>query len=211
MSWSGSDFTNGVGPTSLGGVTVSIGGQPAFVDYVSPGQIDALLPSNALTGVVPVTVTNSNGTSDSFYVEVIQTEPSLLAPATFNISGKQYVAAFNPDGSFALPAGAVVGVPSTPATPGQTVVMYGVGFGPVSGWVTAGTLPTEQDSLTLPLVVTLGTSKAQLAYAGLAAGLTGLYQINVVVPQVATDNAVPITLSLGTAKGNQTLYIAVKD
>jgi len=208
-SWSGPDFNNGVAPTSLQGVSVSIGGQPAFVNYISPGQIDALLPSNAMTGAAPIIVTNANGTSDPFYVTVSATQPSLLAPTTFMIGGKQYVAAFNPDGTFALPQNAIVGVSSTAATPGQTVVMYGIGFGPVSDGVTAGTLPTQQDSLTLPLVVSFGTTNAQLAYAGLAMGLTGLYQINVVVPQVSANSAEPITFTLGTTKGSQTLYIAV--
>ncbi len=209
-SWSGSDFNNGVGPTTLQGVSVSIGGQPAFVNYISPGQIDALLPSNAMTGAAPITVTNANGTSDPFYVAVSATQPSLLAPTAFLIGGKQYVAAFNPDGTFALPQNAIVGVSSTPATVGQTLVLYGIGFGPVSDGVTAGTLPAQQDSLTLPLVVSFGTATAQLAYAGLATGLTGLYQINVVVPQVPTNSAQPITFTLGTTKSSQTLYIAVK-
>ncbi len=209
-SWSASDFVNGVGPTTLAGVTVSIGGQPAFVNYVSPGQIDALLPSTAITGPAPITVTNANGSSDPFYVAVNATQPNLLAPNAFLIGGKQYVAAFNPDGTFALPQNAIVGVSSNPATPGQTIVLYGIGFGPVSDGVTAGTLPSQQDALTLPLVVSIGTATAQLAYAGLATGLTGLYQINVVVPQVSANNAEPITFTLGTAKGAQTLYIAVK-
>jgi uncharacterized protein (TIGR03437 family) len=208
-SWSASDFNNGVGPTALQGVSVSIGGQSAYVNYVSPGQIDALLPSNAMTGAAPIMVTNANGTSDPFYVAVNATQPQLLAPGTFLIGGKQYVAAFNPDGTFALPQNALVGVSSNPATPGQTIVLYGIGFGPVSDGVTAGTLPTQQDSLTLPLVVTVGAANAQLAYAGLASGLTGLYQINFVVPQITANSAVPITFTLNGTKGTQTLYLAV--
>jgi uncharacterized protein (TIGR03437 family) len=209
-SWSGSDFNNGVGPTSLQGVSVSIGGEPAFVNYVSPGQIDALLPSDAMTGPAPIVISNANGTSDPFFVSVDTTLPSLLAPTTFKISGRQYVAAFNNDGSFALPANAIVGVASAPAAVGETIVMYGIGFGPVSDGVTAGTLPTQQDSLTLPLVVNIGGTKATLAYAGLAAGLTGLYQINVVVPQLPANSIEPITFTLGSAKGSQTLYLAVQ-
>ena len=141
MSWGGANFTNGVGPTSLGGVSVSIGGEPAYVAYVSSGQVNVLLPSNAMTGAAPMTVTSANGTSDPYYVLVNPTSPSLLAPTSFKIAGRQYVAAFNTDGSFALPANAIVGVALTPATVGETVVMYGVGFGAVSDGVTAGTLP----------------------------------------------------------------------
>lgn len=68
--WTTADFTNGVGPTSLGGVTVSVGGAAAFIDYVSPTQIDALVPSNTATGVQELTVTTANGTSDSFGLTV---------------------------------------------------------------------------------------------------------------------------------------------
>jgi uncharacterized protein (TIGR03437 family) len=208
--WTGANFNNGVGPTSLQGISVSIGGEPSFVDYVSPGQVDVLLPSDAVTGATSITITNANGTSDPYYVDVDHILPSLLAPSSFIIGGKQYVAAFNPDGSFALPTGAVVGVSSHPATPGQTLVMYGIGFGPVSDGVTAGTLATIMDSLTSPLVLNFGTTKAALAYAGLVAGYTGLYQINVVVPTLAANSALPVTFTLGTTGGTQTLYIAVQ-
>ena len=43
--WSTADFDGPRAPTSLDGVTVTVGGQSAFVYYVSPGQVDALLPS----------------------------------------------------------------------------------------------------------------------------------------------------------------------
>ncbi len=212
VGWTAADFNNGVGPTLLGGVRVSVGGQAAFVDYVSSGQVNALLPSNTLTGPMPVSVTNSNGTSDPYYVYVNQIQPSLLAPAQFNIGGLQYVAALSSDGqTFALPAGSVFGVTSAPARPGQTVVMYGIGFGPVSDGVTAGTIATRQDSLTTPLEVMFGSTRAQITYAGLVSMSTGLYQINVVVPQIPSSNAVPITLNLGTATGSQKLYIAVQN
>jgi uncharacterized protein (TIGR03437 family) len=132
--------------------------------------------------------------------------------AAFVVGGRQYVAALLPDGqTFALPSDSVFGVTSAPAKPGQTVVMYGIGFGPVSDGVSAGTLATQLDSLMLPLQVTIGGANAQLAYAGLASTYTGLYQINVVVPQIATNPAAPITIRLGTLTSSQTLYIAVQD
>ena len=53
---------NGQFPTQLDGVSVSIGGQPAYVEFVSPGQINVLAP-NIAAGPVQVTVTNSMGTS----------------------------------------------------------------------------------------------------------------------------------------------------
>jgi uncharacterized protein (TIGR03437 family) len=210
-SWSGSDFTNGVGPTSLGGVQVAIGGAPAFIDYVSPGQIDALVPSNAPTGVQQLTVTTSNGTSDGFGITVNQTEPGLLAPAGFTVSGKQYVGALLPDGTFALPAGAVSGVASRPAMVGEILTIYGVGFGPVTGGLTAGTLVTQLNSLTTPVQFLFGSTVATVSYYGLAPSFTGLYQFDVTVPSVSANAAEPISITLGGAKGSQTLYIAVQN
>ena len=55
---------DGILPMSLDGVSVSVGGQPAYIYYISPTQIDALAP-NVGTGTVQVTVTNSIGTTQA--------------------------------------------------------------------------------------------------------------------------------------------------
>lgn len=212
QTWAAANFVNNVAPTSLGGATVSIGGQPAYIDYVSPGQIDAQVPSNVSTGAVPVTVTDANGTSDQFWLDVNATEPGLLAPASFLIGGKQYVAAIFSDGqTFAIPTGAIPGVPSRPAAPGDTLTIYGIGFGPVNTGVTAGTIVTAQNSLTTPVTLQFGSATATLEYQGLAPSFVGLYQFNVVVPTVAANSALPLSFTLGGTKGTQTLYIAVQE
>jgi uncharacterized protein (TIGR03437 family) len=212
QTWAGSDFVNGVAPTSLGGVTVSIGGKAAFLDFVSSAQVNAEVPSDVPTGTVSLTVTNSNGTSISFSLTVNATEPGLLAPAGFQVGGKQYVAALFSDGqTFALPQSAISGVPSRPAMPGETLVIYGVGFGPVTGGITAGTIVTTQNSLTTPVQFSFGASTATLSYFGLAPSFVGLYQFNVLVPATGTSGTVPLTFSLGGTAGSQTLYIAVQN
>ena len=209
--WTGADFNNGVAPTSLDGVKVSVGGVPAFIDFISPTQIDALVPTNAPTGVQELTVTTATGTSDGFGIIVNQTEPGLLAPSSFLIGDKQYLAALFTDGSFAIPQNAISGVPSRPAKPGDTLIVYGVGFGAVSGGFAAGTLVNQQNSLTTPVQFLFGTTLATLSYYGLAPSYTGLYQFNVVVPNVPNNNAMPISFTLGGVKGSQTLYIAVQN
>jgi uncharacterized protein (TIGR03437 family) len=209
-NWTSAEFNNGVAPTSLGGVSVSIGGAPAFIDYVSPGQIDALVPSNAPTGAQELTVTNANGVSDGFGIIVNQTEPGLLAPFAA-IGGKQYVGALLPDGTFALPANAVSGVASRPAIVGENLTIYGVGFGPVTPGVTAGTLVTQLNSLTTPFQFLFGSTQATVTYYGLAPSFTGLYQFDVTVPSVSANAAEPISITLGGVKGSQTLYIAVQN
>jgi uncharacterized protein (TIGR03437 family) len=208
-NWADSDFVNGVAPTSLGGVTVSVGGKAAFIDYVSPGQINALVPSDAPVGPVEIRLTNTNGTSDGFAIYVNQTQPGLLAPPSFQIGGKQYLAALFTDGSFAIPQNAITGVPSHPAKPGDTLTVYGVGFGAVSPAFTAGTVVTQANSLTTPVRFLFGATAATASYSGLVPSYTGLYQFNVVVPNVAANNATPISLTLGGVADSQTLYIAI--
>ena len=209
-NWTSTEFNNGVAPTSLGGVSVSIGGAPAFIDYVSPGQIDALVPSNAPTGAQELTVTTANGVSDGFGIIVNQTEPGLLAPFA-PIGGKQYVGALLPDGTFALPANAVSGVATRPAMVGETLTIYGVGFGPVSPGFSAGILVTQLNSLITPIQFLFGSTQATVTYYGLAPSFTGLYQFDVTVPSVSANSAEPISITLGGVKGSQTLYIAIQN
>jgi uncharacterized protein (TIGR03437 family) len=91
-------------------------------------------------GSQQLTVTSPSGTSTSATVTINSVEPGLLAPPNFNINGTQYVAAIFSDGTFALPAGAISGVSSRPAKPGDEIVLYGVGFGPVTPDIPAGQL-----------------------------------------------------------------------
>ena len=210
--WTLAQFNNNVAPNSLSNVTVSVGGTAAFIDFVSPNQVNALVPSNAPTGPTTITLTNSIGTTDSYPIYVNATQPGLLAPSTFSINGKQYAGALFPDNqTFALPQNAIPGVPSRPAQAGDVLTLYGVGFGPVSGGFTAGTLVTAANSLTTPLQVFFGNTPATVNYDGLAPTYTGLYQFNVVVPNgLTTNNAEPISFTLGGVKSTQTLYIAIQ-
>lgn len=211
--WGGSDFKGSNAPTTLDGVQVTIGNQNAFVDYISsnPGQVNAQLPSNIATGgALQLTVTNGTVTSAPFNIMVNATQPGLLAPATFKIGGNQYVVAILPDGNYVLPTGAIAGVNSRPAKPGETVVMYGVGFGPVAPDIPAGEIVSEDNQLTLPLQIQFGQTTAQLSYDGLAPSFVGLYQFDVVIPTVPDNELVPLTFSLGGAAGTQTLFTAVQ-
>ena len=50
---------------------------------------------------------------------------------------------------------------------------------------------------------------ASVSYSGLAPGFVGLYQFDVVVPNIPASAAVPVEFSLGGKAGTQTLYTAV--
>ena len=144
-----------------------------------------------------------------YEITVNTTQPGLLAPAAFNIAGKQYVVAILPDGTFVLPQGAIAGVNSRPARPGETATMYGVGFGPVIPNIPAGQIVGQINNLSLPLSLTFGSTPVTISYKGLAPNFVGLYQFNVVIPGIANNTAVPLSFTLGGPNGTQTLYTAV--
>jgi uncharacterized protein (TIGR03437 family) len=207
--WAGTDFQGNDAPTKLDGVSVSIDGQPAFVDFVSPNQVDVLLPSNIPTGPLQLTLTNGAATSGPFTVNVNSTEPGLLAPGSFKVGANQCVVAQFIDGTYALPAGAIAGVASRPAKPGETIIIYGVGFGAVTPAIPAGQIVGAANQLVASLQVSFGQTPAQVTYFGLAPNLVGVYQFNVVVPPVPDSDVVPLSFNLGGVPGTQKLVIAV--
>ena len=204
---------NGINaPTSLNATKVTIGGQSAFLDYVSPGQVNAQVPSNVGAGPQQLTVTNAAGTSAPYSITVNATQPGLLAPQVLDIGGVQYVGATFPDElTYVLPTGAVAGLASRPAHPGETIYLYGVGFGPVTPNIPAGQIVEQNNSLNSTMQVMFGQTPATLSYSGLAPNFIGLYLFKVVVPNVPTSNSAPLTFTLGGVSGTQTLYTAVQD
>jgi uncharacterized protein (TIGR03437 family) len=209
LDWSGA--FNGVNaPTSLAGTKVTIGGQAAFIAYGGPGQVNAVVPSNVATGQQQITVTTAIGTSNSYAVNVNATAAGMLAPGYLNIGGAQYVGAlFSDYQTFVAPPGAISGYASRRARPGDVIVIYGIGFGPVTPNIPAGQIVPGSSALTLPFQIFFGSTQATLQYSGLAPSLVGVYQFNVVVPNVAASDAVPVTFTLGGVNGAQTLYTSV--
>ena len=208
--WTGDDFTGINAPTSLGGTSVSIGGKAAFIDYISPGQVNALLPSDAPTGVQQITLTTAGVAAPAFNITINAVSPGLLAPPNFSVSGVQYVVAQFGDGTYVLPTGAVSGVTSRPAKPGDIIVIYGVGFGPVTPDIPAGQLVGEANSLATDFHIFIGGIGCGVQYDGLAPSYTGLYQFNIVVPTIASGNQ-PLTFTVDGVNGTQTLYVAVQN
>jgi len=131
-SWGAADFNGVNAPTSLDGASVTIGGQSAFIDFISPGQVNALVPSSVATGTQALTITVGGTTSTAYNINVNPVEPGLDAPPSFNVNGIQYAVATFADGTFVLSEGAIPGLNSQPAQAGDEIVLYGIGFGPVA-------------------------------------------------------------------------------
>jgi uncharacterized protein (TIGR03437 family) len=210
--WAASDFKGVNAPISLDRTSVTIGGQSAFVDYVSPTQVNVQVPFNIGTGAsIPLTVSTATGTSATINVNVALAQPGLFAPASFNVGGKQYVGATFTDGTtFVAPPNSIKGVTSRQAKPGETIILYGVGFGTVSPGIPAGQIVQQVNTLTLPLSIFFGTTSATLQYSGLAQNYVGLYEFYAVVPNIADSDTVPLSFTLNGVNGTQTLYTAVK-
>jgi uncharacterized protein (TIGR03437 family) len=208
--WAGADFNGTNAPTALNGTGVTIGGQKAFVSYISPAQVNVQVPSNIAPGTQNLVVNTPNGDTASYPLTIAAADPGVLAPGSFIINGQQYVAALHADGTFVLPPGAIPGLATRQAQPGETILIYGIGCGPVTPNVPAGQIVTATDQLNLPVQFLFNGAAGTLQYGGLAPNFVGLYQFNVVVPNVSDNDALPFSFTLGGAPGSQTLYTAVK-
>jgi uncharacterized protein (TIGR03437 family) len=179
-TWQDSDFVNGLLPTSLQGVSVTINGVAAYVAYISPTQINLLAPDDPAIGTVQVQVTAARQNSNTF-----GTPKTLFAPAFFTLAGGAYLAALHADYSLVSA--------SSPAKPTETILLYGTGFGPT-------TPPTPTPApLANPVQIKIGGIAATVAFAGLVG--PGLYQFNVTVPSLpAGDAAVLATIGAVTTQ-----------
>jgi uncharacterized protein (TIGR03437 family) len=158
---------NGNLPTSLDGVSVSAGGQSAYISYVSPTQINALVP-NVGAGMIPVTVTNANGTSAKFLATVQLTEPGFF-------QWGNYAVATRTDYSLAVKNGTFQGITTTPAKPGDVIILWGTGFGPTSPSAPVGVEVPDNSTYNAAnsVIVAVGGIPATVYGAALAPGIRG--------------------------------------
>jgi uncharacterized protein (TIGR03437 family) len=211
--WTSSDFTDGAAPTTLEGVSVTIGGQAAYVYYVSPTQVNVQIPANAPTsGTAQVVVTTNGQSSTAMSLTMKSTAAGLLAPASFKVGDKQYVAAIHASNGTFVSNGSVPDVQSAPAVPGETLTFYGTGFGPVtpSSFPYAGQIATGLAPLANPIQIFFGDIQARVDYAGLAPSAVGLYQFNVIVPAGVASGDVPVRVVLGDQTLSQSLLLPVQ-
>ena len=175
------DLVNSAIPASLGGVSVQINSKPAYVQYVSPTQINVLAPADTALGTVAVQVTHSGGTSNS-----VSATMSTLLPALSVLSG--FVRAVRyPDGAVINGTGAAEPGYTTAAAvaPGTIVSLFGTGFGATTPVATPGLVFTSAYPTNNAVTVTIGGLPAAVSFAGLIG--PGLYQINVTVPAALAD------------------------
>jgi len=199
--WQGSDFKNNQLPVQLDTVTATVNGRSAFVEYISPTQVNILTPPDAMQGSVQVLMSSGGVNSAPFTVQA-----QALAPAFFTFSGGPYVAAEHTDGSYLGPASLFPGV-TTPAKPGETVVLFGSGFGPTAPAVVSGS-PVQNGVLTTTPVIIIGGIAATVQYGGLV--VPGEFQFNVIVPLGVPDGDATVTAVFNGLTSQSNLRLAVQ-
>jgi len=178
--WGSADFQGVAFPTSLDGVSVSIGGQAAFIRSIGPGQINFQVPDGVGTGQVSLTVTNIAGTSAAATVTVANYAPAFFVGVVAN--SHNYVAATE-----AASGGVVYIGPSgspgvQPAKAGDTLTLWGTGFGPTNPVVAAGSIFNGTAILTDAVQIFVDSVAVTPQFSGTTGA--GLYQFNIVVPNV---------------------------
>jgi uncharacterized protein (TIGR03437 family) len=210
-AWTMEDFNDGRAPTALEGVTVTVDGKPAYINFVSPSQVNVQVPEGVSAGqAVPVVVSYGGASTAAAMLEIKEAAPGLLAPAAFKVEDRQYVTALHYGTGAFVSNGSVPDVPAAPATPGETLTFYGIGFGPVTPGEVAGEIAEGATNLALPVEFRFGDVPAQVLYSGLAPGLVGVYQFNVVVPPDAPRGDARLNVLVGGERIAQTLYIPVQ-
>lgn len=198
QTWSSANFVNGQLPTSLAGVSATIDGQPAYIAYVGPNQINALMPADAAIGPVNVQVTTQQGPSYPGTVMLQKLAPELF---TWTTNGMTYAAAEHANGALIGPDS-----PLQPAAVGEVIELYGTGLGPTSPAIPVSQAAFSPATLAAPVSVTIGGVAAQVQWAGLIA--PGLYQVNVQVPTVSAGDQA-LTVSIAGFQSAAGVYVPV--
>jgi uncharacterized protein (TIGR03437 family) len=186
--------------TTLGGVSVTIDGQPAAMVYVSQHQISAQIPYEAAVGTgKTIVVTNGANPAANGAIDITATSPGI-----FTITGSGQAAALN---TSATTGAITVNSATTPAHIGDTISLYMTGEGtysstptPVDGYIIpSGTLrPAMPQLVAAPVTVTIGGVPATVTYAGpFDDGMLGVLEVDATVPTHTTGKAVPVVASIG--------------
>ncbi len=172
-------------------VSVTVAGNTlkAPVLYTSANQVNAMLPSATGVGSGTLTVSYNGRTS---------------SPVAIAVTANSF-------GNFAVnQAGSGPGVITNAnyqalnftnaANPGEPMILWGTGLGPVTGDENAGPLPGNMPSLPVKLYV--GNQQATITYQGRSGCCSGVDQITFTVPSNVTGCAVPVAVQIGGTVSN---------
>jgi uncharacterized protein (TIGR03437 family) len=165
-------------PTSLGGVSVVVDGYDCNLFFVSPTQVNFLVPYQLVAGATTLVVENQGVAGP-----VVPIQLNSTAPGMFLYNG--FVIATHLNGTLVSAA--------SPAAPGEIIVIYAAGLGKTTPATVSGKLVTSAATISAAaqmqvLLAGQPCPPGNILYAGLAPGFAGLYQINLTVPPLTPPN-----------------------
>ena len=172
----------------IGGVDVIVNGQLSVVSYVSPLQVNFLVP----WGISPPKATFQlvrEGTAGP----AVELDMDDAAPALFQLDVINVVAAHA--------ATWEVVTAGLPARPGEYIILYATGLGPYVQPLDEAEIPRTADPISRRgefqlLLDGAPVADANVAYVGAAPLFIAVYQINLLVPALARPNP-EIRIALG--------------
>jgi uncharacterized protein (TIGR03437 family) len=200
--------------TTLNNVSVTFNGEISPLSFVSPGQINAQIPWDTLsgtTGFANVVVNNNGALSTSQLVLIGLVSPGIYATTDGHAIAINATDPTTPRyGTIAAPSGSIAGLTTFPAQVGDVLLIYATGLGAVDSPIANGVGSPDKvrNTLTKPVVL-IGGVPANVLFSGLST-FVGAYQINAVVPQVPPGSAVPLQLQMGGITSPSTTNIAVQ-
>ena len=193
--------TSGTMATTLSTATVTFNGTAAPILYASASQTAVVVPYEVVGPTASVVVAYRGQTTAAFSIPVAASAPGLFT-STENGSGE--VVAFNQDGT--------LNSSSNAAARGSVVELFATGDGVEDPAAQDGAVSGDFIRTPVaPVSATIGGQAAQVVFAGSSPGLlTGVLQVEVIVPTAAGTGAQPVVLTVGTASSQQTATIALK-
>jgi uncharacterized protein (TIGR03437 family) len=209
---SGNATWNGDFPTTLGGTRVTINGKSAYLWFVSPGQINLLAPDDTATGTIPVVVTTAGGASTST-VNLGAFAPSFSLLDDKHVTGiilRSNGSGAYGGGSYDIigPTGTSLGYGTVAAKAGDTIELFGVGFGPTTPAVPAGQTFSGSARTTNSVQLIINNISVTPTFTGLSSA--GLYQINLRVPSSLGTGDVSLLAIVGGAQTPSSVVISLQ-
>ncbi len=172
-------------PKTLRGVQVLVNGTAAAIYYVGPTYIAALVPYATASGVATIQVVTAQGSSNTITVFVGSTSPGVYV-------ANGYAIAQHSDYSL-VTAG-------NPAHPGDVLLIYMTGLGDVAPAIGDGALGPA-----MPVSTSTNTFTATIG------GVSAAVAVTEIVPTIAGDYVLALTVPSGVASGDQTLIVSGPD
>jgi uncharacterized protein (TIGR03437 family) len=171
-------------PTEVSGVRVKANEQYLPLLYVSENQVNFQCPLAVPAEALTISIESDTGVSAPLSKKIQAATPGL-----FSIDGTgkgQGAILISGTPNIAMPP--AEGLPTQRALPGDSISIYASGLGEVDAIVPIGQ-PAPLDTpvhAKLPIDVIIGGAKAEVSFAGLGPGYTGVFAVTATIPSTVS-------------------------